>query len=94
MSFTPGQLWVYSIRPDDSGGPVHVWSLPQGNGIVLSVLSSGDPILILSVRPSNPLISGSGEAVSVEVMAGYVRGWLWLVRDNVISRRFKMISAP
>lgn len=70
-----------------------MWSHPQGGGTILSELKTGDIILVLSVRLPRAPVSSSGMALSVEALVGSLRGWLWLVRDNIVTRRFKLITS-
>lgn len=66
-----------------------MWSSPQGAGDLILELTSGTTLLVLSVKAADQLLA----AVTVEVIVGHYRGWIWIVRDNVVARRFRLLSA-
>lgn len=90
ISFASGQLWRYSIETGDVGGPIYVWSRPRGGGSHVLELESGSVFVVLQVRPGDNLVAA--EQLSIEILTRGKVGWIWLVRDNVVNRRFRLLS--
>jgi len=92
-TFTPGQLWSYVVNSNDGGGPINIWAGPQGSGNHIIELKSGDAVLVLDVVYKNTLVPLHDVSnVSIEVIVRGRRGWIWFARDNILSRRFRLLS--
>jgi hypothetical protein len=53
-------------------------------------LESGSVFVVLQVRPGDNLVAA--EQLSIEILTRGKVGWIWLVRDNVVNRRFRLLS--
>lgn len=92
ISFEAGSLWRYVIGPNDVAGPLHVWQEPGSSGTLLTTLEDGDGVLIVQRRSYVSPVSPDHQ-VSLQVLVRGHLGWVWLRRDNVASRRFRLLSA-
>lgn len=89
-TFEPGSLWGYDISPNDVAGPLHVWSNTGSSGVILTTLKVGDALLIVQLRAYSSPITPADQVALQVLVRGHL-GWVWLRRDNVASRRFRLL---